>query len=72
MKHTALTFFQRIINQPPFFSKFCPIYNQKRKNLKPLSGNVYNFSIKQFHQYNTEQNKQHLFTADLEVRPSHK
>ena len=37
-KNTALTFFQRINKQPPFFSKFYPIYNQQRKHLKPLSG----------------------------------
>ena len=45
-KNTALTFFQsfqRLNKQPPFFSKFYPIYNQKRKHLKPLAGNVYNF-----------------------------
>ena len=36
-KNTALTFFQRLNKQPPFFSKFYPIYNQKRKQLKPLS-----------------------------------
>ena len=41
MKNTALTFFQRLNKQPPFFSKFYPIYNQERKHLKPLSGNVY-------------------------------
>ena len=51
MKNTALTFFQRLNKQPPFFSKFYPIYNQERKHLKPLSGNVYNFSINQVHQY---------------------
>ena len=49
-KDTSLTFFQRLNKQPPFFSKFYPIYNQKRKHLKPLSGNIYNFSIKQVHQ----------------------
>ena len=27
-KNTALTFFQRLNKQPPFFSKFYPIYNQ--------------------------------------------
>ena len=42
-KNTALTFFQKLNKQPPFFSKFYPIYNQIRKHLKPLSGNVYNF-----------------------------
>ena len=45
-ENTALTFFQRLNKQPPFFSKFYPIYNQERKHLKPLSGNVYSFSIK--------------------------
>ena len=45
-KNTALTFFQRLNKQPPFFSKFYPIYNQKRKHLKPRSRNIYNFSIK--------------------------
>ena len=39
-KNTALTFFQRLNKQPPFFSKCYPIYNQERKHLKPLSGNV--------------------------------
>ena len=50
-KNTVLTFFQRLNKQTPFFSKFYPIYNQQRKHLKPLSGNIYNFSIKQVHQY---------------------
>ena len=50
-KNTALTFFQRLNKQPPFFSKFYPIYNKQRKHLKPLSGNIYNFSIKHGHQY---------------------
>ena len=50
-KNTALTFFQRLNKQPTFFSKFYPIYNQQRKHLKPLSGNIYNFLIKQVHQY---------------------
>ena len=56
-KNTALTFFQRLNKQPPFFSKFYPIYNQQRKHLKPLSGNIYNFSIKQVHQYDKSQNR---------------
>ena len=60
MKNTFLTFFQKINKQPPFFSKFYPIYNQERKHLKSLSGNVYHFSIKQNHQYDKEQNKQDL------------
>ena len=45
-KNTALTIFQRKNKQPPFFSKFYPLYNQERNHLKPLSGKVYNFSIK--------------------------
>ena len=49
MKNTVMTFFHRINKQPPFFSKFYPIYNEERKHLKPLSGNMYNFSIKQVH-----------------------
>ena len=72
MKNTSLTFLQRINKQPPFFSNFYPIFNQERKQLKPLSGNMYNFLIKQFHQYDKEQNKQHLFMSDLEFRPIHK
>ena len=71
-KNTALTFFQRLNKKPPFFSKFYPIYNQERKNLKPLSGNVYNFSIKQVHQYDKSQNKQQLFMSDFEFKPIHK
>ena len=71
-KNTALTFFQRLNKQPPFFSKFYPIYNQNRKHLKPLSGNTYNFSIKQVHQYDKSQNKQQLFMSDFEFKPIHK
>ena len=56
MKNTALTCFQRINKQLPFFSKFYPIYNQERKHLKPLAGYIYNFSIKQVHQNYREQN----------------
>ena len=70
-KNTSLTFFQRLNKQPPFFSEFYPIYNQERKHLKPLSGNLYNFSIKQVHQYDKEQNKQHLFMSDLAFKPIH-
>ena len=33
---------------------------------------MYNFAIKQFHQYDIEQNKQHLFMSDLDFRPIHK
>ena len=72
IKNTALTIFQRLNKQPPLFSKFYPIYNQERKTLKPLSGNVYKFSIKQVHQYDKEQNKHYLFMSDLEFRPIHK
>ena len=72
IKNTALTFFQRLNKQPPFFSKFYPIYNQERRHLKPLSVTVYKFSIKQVHQYNTNQNKQQLFMSDFEFRPIHK
>ena len=71
-KNTALTFFQRINKQLSCFSKFYPIYIQERKHLKPLSGNVYKFSSKQVHQYDKEQNKQHLFMFDLELKPNHK
>ena len=71
MKNAAFTFFQRLNKQPPLSSKFYPICNQERKHLKPLAGNVYNFSIKQVHQYNREQNKQHLYMSDLEFRPIH-
>ena len=72
MKNTSLTFFQRINKQPPFFSKLFPTCNQERKHLKPLSGNMYNNSIKQVHQYDKEQNEQYLFMSDLEFRPIHK
>ena len=72
MKNTALTFFQRLNKHPPFFSKFYPSYNQERKSLKPLSGSIYNFSIKQVHQYNKGQNIQQLFMSDFEFRPIHK
>ena len=71
-KNTALTFFQRLNKQPPFFSKFYPIYNQQRKHLKPLSGNIYNFSIKQVHQYDKSQHKQQLFMSNFEFKPIHK
>ena len=71
MKNTDLPLFQRINEQPPFFSIFNPIYNQERKHLKPLAGYVYNFSIKQVHRYDKEQNKQHLYMSDLEFRPIH-
>ena len=72
IKNTALTFFQRLNKQPPFFSKFYPIYNQERRHLKPLSGAVYKLSIKQVHQYNTNQSRQQLFMSDFEFRSIHK
>ena len=56
MKNTALTSFQRIKEQPSLFFKFYTIYNQEQKHLKPLAGDIYNFSIKQVHQYDKEQN----------------
>ena len=67
MENTALTFFQRLNKQPPFFSKFYPIYNQKRKYLKPLSGNVYNVSIKQVHQYDKKRSKQQHFFVRFRI-----
>ena len=72
MKNTSLTLFQRLNNQPPFFSKFYHIHNQERTHLKPLAGYVYNFSISQVHQYNMKQNKQRLYMSDLEFKPFHK
>ena len=70
-KNTSLTFFQKLNKQPPFFYNFYPFYNQERKYLNPLSGNVYNFSIKQVHQYDKDQNKQHLFMSNLEFKTIH-
>ena len=72
IKNTALTFFERLNKQPPFFSKFYPIYNQEQKYLKPLSGSIYYFSKKQVHQYDKGQNRQQLFMSDFEFRPIHK
>ena len=68
MKNTALTFFQRLNKQPPFFSKFYPIYNQERKYLKPLSRNLYNFLIKHVHQYDKNQNKKQFSMSDFEFK----
>ena len=68
-KNTSLTFLQRLNKQPPFFSKFYPIYNQERKYLKPLPENLYNFSIKQVHHYDKDQNKQHD-TLNLNPTPT--
>ena len=71
-KNAALTFFQRLNKQPPFFSTFYPIYSQERKHLKPLAGYIFVFSINQFYQYDKEQNKQLLCLSDLEFRPFRK
>ena len=71
-KNTALTIFQRLNKQPPFFSKFYPIYNEQRKHLKPLSRNIYIFSIKQVHQFDKSQNEQQFFMLDFEFKPIHK
>ena len=48
MRNTALTFsnIQRLYKQSQFFSKFYPIYNEERKHLKPISGHIYEFSLK--------------------------
>ena len=40
----------------------------KKKHLKPLSGYIYEFPIKQVHQYDKNQNRQHLYMSDLEFR----
>ena len=32
INNTSLTFFQRLNNQPPCFSRFYPIHNQQRKH----------------------------------------
>ena len=40
--------------------------------MKPLSGNIYNFSIKKVHQYDKNQNKQQLFMSDFEFKPIQK
>ena len=72
MQNNALTFFQRMNKQPPFFSKFYPIYNKERKHLKPLSGYIYEIPIKQVNQYDKNQNRQHLFMSDFEFRSIHK
>ena len=69
MQNTALTFFQKMNKQPPFFSKFYPIYNKERKHLKPLSGYIYEFPIKQVHHYDKNQKRQHLYMSDFEFRP---
>ena len=72
MQNTALTFFQRMNKQPPFFSKFYQIYKKERKHLKPLSGCVYEFPTKQVHQYDKNQNRKHLYMSDFEIEPIHK
>ena len=70
-KH-SLNILPKIKQTTAIFSKFYPIYNQQRKHLKPLSGNMFNFSIKQVHQYDKSQNKQQLFMSDFEFKPIHK
>ena len=72
MQNTALTFFQRMNKQPPFFSKFYHIYNKERKHLKQLSGYIHEFQIKQVHQNDKNQNRQQLYMSDFEFRPIHK
>ena len=49
---------RRSSKQLPFFSKLYPIYNQQRKQLKTLTGHVYDFSMNQVYQNNTDQNTQ--------------
>ena len=72
MQKTALTFFQRMNKHTPFFSKFYPIYNEERKYPKPLSGYIYEFPVKQVHQYDKNQNRQYLYMSNFEFRPNHK
>ena len=72
MHHSALTFFQRMNKQPPFFSKVYPIYNKERKLLKPLSGYIYEFPINRVHQYGKNQIRHHLYMSDLEFKLIHK
>ena len=69
--NTALKFFQRMNKQPPIFSKFYLIYNKERKHLKQLSGYNYEFPVKQVHQFDKNQNRQHLYKSDLEFKPIH-
>ena len=40
--------------------------------MKPLLENIYNFSIKQVHQYNKSQTKQQLLMSDFKFKPIHK
>ena len=68
-QNTASAFFHRMYKQPPFFSKFYSIYSKERKYLKPLSGHIYEFLIKQVNQYDKKQNRQHLFMSDFEFGP---
>ena len=72
INNTALTVFQKLNKQRPFFSNFQSVCNQERKYLKPLSGYVYNFSIIKVHQNNMHQNEQWLYRSDLEFKPIHK
>ena len=58
--------------QPPFFSKILANLQPTTETPEPLSGNIYNFSIKQVHQYDKSQNKQQLFMSDFEFKRIHK
>ena len=40
---TSFTFFNKLSGNLPIFSKIHSIYNQQRKNLKPLSVCMYKF-----------------------------
>ena len=72
-KETSLTFFQRLNKTTSHsFQNSIQYITNKRKHLKPLSGNIYNFSIKQVHQYDKEQNKQKFYMSDFEFKPIHK
>ena len=55
-----------------FFQSFTPSIIKKQKHLKPLSGYIHEFTNKQVHQYDKNQNRQHLYMSDLEFRPIHK
>ena len=70
-KKHSLNILPQIKQTTTIFLKIYPIYNQKWKQLKPLSGNKYKFSIKQVHRYDKSQNKQ-FFMPDFEFKPIHK
>ena len=49
MQNNALTFFQRMNKQPPFFSKFYPIYNKETKNISNHSHVIFtNLQLNKF------------------------